>query len=140
MTEVFQKYFSGSPNIWNIILLILVISFIVYTMYLRIKYVCLKKAAEKVAEVEKMTNLTGEQKFAIVTLWIEEDLPKLFKSELVKQAVQKIVQLAYDNSSEYAKNYIKRKTGYDISGVLENLSTVVQSSSTDMKSDTSTDN
>lgn len=140
MTEVFQKYFSGSSNIWNIILLILVISFIVYTMYLRIKYVCLKKAAEKVAEVEKMTNLTGEQKFAIVTLWIEEDLPKLFKSELVKQAVQKIVQLAYDNSSEYAKNYIKRKTGYDISGVLENLSTVVQSSSTDMKSDTSTDN
>ena len=140
MTEVFQKYFSGSSNIWNIILLILVISFIVYTMYLRIKYVCLKKAAEKVAEVEKMTNLTGEQKFAIVTLWIEEDLPKLFKSELVKQAVQKIVQLAYDNSSEYAKNYIKRKTGYDISGVLENLSTVVQSSSTDTKSDTSTDN
>lgn len=140
MTEAFQKYFSGSSNIWNIILLILVISFIVYTMYLRIKYVCLKKAAEKVAEVEKMTNLTGEQKFAIVTLWIEEDLPKLFKSELAKQAVQKIVQLAYDNSSEYAKNYIKRKTGYDISGVLENLSTVVQSSSTDTKSDTSTDN
>ncbi len=140
MIEALKNCFSDATHTWNTILALLVIFSIVYSMYLKIKYACLKKAAEKVAEVEKMTNLTGEQKFAMVTLWIEEDLPKIFKSELVKQAVQKLVQLAYDNSSEYAKNYIKRKTGYDISGLLENLSVTVQQNSDDTKSDSSTNN
>ena len=57
--------------------------------------------------------LTGEEKFALVISWINKDLPKIFANSIFKTIVEKIVQYAYDNSFNYMKNYIKRKTGYD---------------------------
>ena len=39
-----------------------------------------------------------------------------------RSLIEKLVQYTYDNSNTYAKNYIKRKTGYDISKIVEDYS------------------
>ena len=104
-------------------------------MYNKIKYFCLEKAAEKVAEVEKDKELTGSQKFAKVVLWINQELPKIFKNKLFNIIVEKLVNYSYNTSKEYAINYIKRKTGYDISELIKKLSDTSKESSEDMNLD-----
>lgn len=132
--------FLSKDNIYNSVITIIAILSILYAFYTKIKYLCLKKAAEKVAEVEEREELTGKEKFALVILWINEELPTIFKSSLFKTSIQKLVQLAYDNAFSYAKNYIKRKTGMDVSTLLTNISNTSQETSKDTNSDDSTDN
>lgn len=103
---------------WNIFLAIIAIGAIIYAMYSSIKYKCLEEACKKVASIERMTDLTGEQKFALVVTWINNDLPKIFKNTLIQNVIKVLVQKAYDNCFKYAKNYIKRKTGLDISEIV----------------------
>ena len=125
-------------NVYDVIITIIAVILAFSTMYNKIKYFCLEKAAEKVAEVEKDKELTGSQKFAKVVLWINQDLPKLFKNKLFNIIVEKLVNCAYDNSKEYAINYIKRKTGYDISELLKYLPDNLNNSSDNTSSDKST--
>ena len=138
MIEYIKNLFSDGPNTYSTLLTIITITMIVFSMYNRIKYLCLKKAAEKVAEIEQNKELTGSEKFAQVVLWINEDLPKFFRNKFINTLIEKLVQFAYDNSKEYAKNYVKRKTGYDISTLLGNLGTQNSNDSNNTKTDTPT--
>ena len=95
---------------------------IIISMYNRIRYLCLKAASLKIAEAEEKTNLTGAEKFSLVVIWIEESLPTIFRMAFARSLIEKLVQYTYDNSNAYAKNYIKRKTGYDISKIVEDYS------------------
>lgn len=140
MIEFFKMLFSDGEHTYSTIVTLIGIILAVIVMYEKIKYACLEKAAEKVAEVEGMENLTGEQKFAMVLLWINQSLPVIFRTQLFQNILKKLVQYIYENSADYAKKYIKRKTGYDISGVLENLPSGEQTTSDDTKSDASTEN
>lgn len=92
--------------------------FIIYSMYSKIKYNCLMKASKMVAEAEGREDLTGEEKFALVTIWIEDELPRIFKSNMVKGIIVVLIEYAYNNSFQYMKNYIKRKTGKDVDEVV----------------------
>ena len=85
-----------------------------------------------------MDKLTGEEKFALVISWINKDLPKIFANSMFKTIIEKIVQYAYDNSFNYMKNYIKRKTGYDISSLIDQINS--NSDNTDQKKDENTSN
>jgi hypothetical protein len=118
--QAIQTWFIDNSNI---IALLFVIILLILSIYNRIKYLCLEKACEKIAAVEKMDNLSGEEKFALVISWINKDLPKLFANTFFKSILEKIVQFAYDNSFKYMKNYIKRKTGYDISSLIDQINT-----------------
>ena len=95
---------------------------ITIAMYNRIKYRCLKAASLKIAEAEAKPNLSGAEKFSLVVVWIEESLPMIFRMAFARTLIEKLVQYTYDNSNAYAKNYIKRKTGYDISKIVEDYS------------------
>ena len=106
-------------NNYNIIATIAVVLLLIYSIYNKIKFLCLRAATEKVASVEKMSGLTGEQKFALVIKWINEELPSIFRNAFFQSIIDKLVQFDYDNCFNYMKNYIKRKTCYDISTIID---------------------
>ena len=106
---------------YNILITIITIGLLIYSMYSKIKYYCLQEAITKVANIERLTDLSGEEKFAIVVTWINDELPKIFKNSLINNIIKTLVQAAYDNCFKYAKNYIKRKTGYDISEIVSEI-------------------
>ena len=62
----------------------------------------------------------------------------IFANSMFKTIIEKIVQYAYDNSFNYMKNYIKRKTGYDISSLIDQINS--NSDNTDQKKDENTSN
>ena len=108
-------------DIKTIILALVAIVSLIYSIYNKIKFACLQKAAELVASVEKNEEMSGAEKFATVVLWINKALPKIFQNELVKATLEKLVQYIYENMLRYAQSYIKRKTGYNISQISEEL-------------------
>ena len=123
---------------YTILITLFALILLISAAFNQIKYLCLKKACEKIATVEKMDMLTGEEKFALVISWINKDLPKIFANSMFKTIVEKIVQYAYDNSFNYMKNYIKRKTGYDISSLIDQINS--NSDNADQKKDENTSN
>lgn len=106
---------------YSILVTIIAIFLFIWGMYSKIKYLCLKKASEKVAEIENLEDISGEEKFALVVKWIDDELPRIFRNSLFKSIIQSIVQFAYDNSFAYMKRYVKRKTGRDISIIVDGL-------------------
>lgn len=103
---------------YNIFITVLSLILLMISIYNRIKYLCLEKASEMVAKAEAHEKLTGEQKLALCTIWINEELPKVFRNSLVQSLVKKLINFVYDNSFEYMKRYVKRKTGQDISELI----------------------
>ena len=124
---------TTAKDIYIVAITLISLFFIFKSMYNKIKYICLEKASEKIASVEKLTELTGEEKFALVLCWINTDLPKIFNNAAMQTLIEKIINLAYNNSFKYAQNYIKRKTGHDISELLETIKSI----SEDVKNDVS---
>lgn len=112
-------FFNSLP--YNILITMITIGLLIYSMYSKIKYYCLQEAVKKVASIERLTDLSGEEKFAMVVTWINDELPKIFKNSLINNIIKTLVQTAYDNCFRYAKNYIKRKTGYDISEIVSEI-------------------
>lgn len=110
--------FSMLTEEYNIFITVLSLILLMISIYNRIKYLCLEKASEMVAKAEAHEKLTGEQKLALCTIWINEELPKVFRNSLVQSLVKKLVNFVYDNSFEYMKRYVKRKTGQDISELI----------------------
>lgn len=106
-------------NLLDIVLIICTILSLLYSIFVRIQYLCLKRASEFIASVEEDENLSGKDKFNKVNKWINDELPILFKSETFNILIEKAIQFAYDNAVRYMKNYIKRKTGYSVSRVVE---------------------
>lgn len=104
-----------------IILSAICILLLIWGIYSKIKFLCLAKASEMVAKVEKQTELSGEEKFALCVLWINEDLPGIFRNNLFKSIISKLIDFAYNTSFDYMRNYIKRKTGYDIGELIEQV-------------------
>lgn len=117
--EVVYSFLDSILKRYDVLAIIIAIFFVVYAIYNRIKYLCLEKAAKMVAKVEGNKELSGEEKFSLCILWITEELPKVFKNSIFKALIEKIVQYAYDNSFEYATNYIERKTGTNIETIVE---------------------
>ena len=114
------KSMLSNDNI-NLVLLCLTIGIFIWGVYNKIKFLCLQKASEMVAAAEKHNELSGKEKFSLVLIWINEELPKVFRNNLFKSLIEKIVQFAYETSFKYATEYIKRKTGYDVSEILETI-------------------
>lgn len=106
-------------NIYDVIVAIITLILLIWSIYSRIKYLCLKKASEEIAKVESIKNLTNQQRFALVVTWIDKDLPEIFKNSLVRAILEKLVQFAYNNAYDYARKYISRKTGLDISSLIK---------------------
>ena len=121
MKDIIQWLSNNDDNLLHIVSIIVIVISIMYCAFYKIRFLCLKKATEKVAAVEKMSDLTGEQKFALVVQWIDDELPSIFKSSVVTSIIEALVQYAYNNSFSYMKNYIKRKTGYDISSLISEI-------------------
>lgn len=105
----------------NIPFILLSILFLIWGSYESIKYICLKKASETIVDAEAKKELTGSEKLALCVVWIEEELPKVFRNTLLQSLIKKFVNFIYDNSFSFMKNYIKRKTGYDISELIKTL-------------------
>lgn len=114
MSELFRMLTEE----YNIFITVLSLILLMISIYNRIKYLCLEKASEMVAKAEAHEKLTGEQKLALCTIWINEELPKVFRNSLVQSLVKKLINFVYDNSFEYMKRYVKRKTGQDISELI----------------------
>lgn len=131
MIEFINNYIFESE--YSLILTLITIVLVVISIYNRIKFLCLQKATELVSSIEDRDDLSGEEKFAIVVKWINNDLPKIFRSSLFKSIIEKLVQFAYDNCYNYMKNYIKRKTGYDVSGLIEQFNSEEKDSSDQQK-------
>lgn len=106
-------------NIYDVLATIITLILLIWGIYSRIRYLCLKKASEEIAKVEGIKNLTNQQRFALVVTWIDKDLPKIFRNSLARAILEKLVQFAYNNAYDYAKKYIKRKTGLDISTLIK---------------------
>lgn len=126
MRENFLLIFQNEN--YGIFMTIIAIGLLVYSIYQKIKFKCLQKASEMVAEAEGRAELTGEEKFALVLTWINKDLPKVFKNSFFQTLIGKFIDFVYNNSFKYASNYIQRKTGYDISGLLESIKKSVDES------------
>ena len=134
--EVVYSFLDSILKRYDVLAIIIAVFFILYAIYNRIKYLCLEKAAKMVAKVEGNKELSGEEKFSLCILWITEELPKVFKNSIFKAIIEKVVQYAYDNSFEYATNYIERKTGTDIETIVE---TIKQNSKQELNLDTDKD-
>lgn len=120
-------------NIYQLALIIISIALAIITIYNRVKYLCLKKASEMVAKAESKTELSGEEKFALVYTWIEQDLPKIFKNSLFQSVIETIIEYVYNNSYDYMKKYVKRKTGEDIDSIISQIKSAAKDSGIDTK-------
>lgn len=105
----------------DIILIITSICLLIYGLYSKIKFECLKKASELVSKIEEDDKLTAEEKFATVLFWINEDLPLIFSNATFKAVTEEIVKYVYKYFEKYANNYIKNKTGMDLEEIVENV-------------------
>lgn len=99
-----------SSEKYGLICTILIIVILIYLIINKIKYKCLEKISNFVAEVEKNTELTGEQKFNLVKQWISTEL-KVTNNRLWDKLLNRLIQYTYENSKSYAVNYIVRKSG-----------------------------
>ncbi len=106
---------------YSVAITIVAILSIVYSMYNKIKFLCLEKAIEFVSAVEERENLKGKEKFSLVLYWINKDLPAIFKNSVVKTVLEKIIQYAYEKCYLYMKNRIKRVTGLDMDELMKEL-------------------
>ena len=116
-----DNIFNLLKNNYNVFITLLALILLIWGVYQRIKFLCLEKASEMVAKAESYKELSGEEKFAIVLNWINEDLPKVFANSVFKSILEKLVQFAYKTSFSYMKNYVKRKTGKDISDIVDTI-------------------
>lgn len=110
----------GVDNL-QIITLLLLIYFVLLSLYNDIRYRCLQKAVEFVSEIEENNNLSGIEKFNTVVTWIREELPFIFSREWMVKIIRAFVQYSYINSKSFTDNYIKRKTGMDIDKLLNEI-------------------
>ena len=118
--ETIKNFFISLGDNYSLFTTILVLVLLIWGIYNRIKFLCLKKASEMVAKAEDK-DLSGEEKFALCVIWINEELPKIFRNSLISAIIEKLVDFAYSTSFEYMKKYIKRKTGYNVSELVEQV-------------------
>lgn len=117
MKEIFDILSQHFSLVSSVILLVLLI----WGVYNRIKFLCLQKASKMVADAESHSELSGKEKFALCLLWIDNELPRVFKSSLFKSIKERLLQFAYDTSYDYAEKYIKRKTGFDLDEMMNEI-------------------
>ena len=108
-------------SILDFIFGIIAIVFIIYGVFEKVKYKCLLEASKKIAVAEDRDDLTGPEKFTLVVSWIDESLPAIFRNSLVRNTLRKIVQVVFDNCSVYMQRYVKRKTGKDITNIIDTI-------------------
>lgn len=137
VTALVDNIISVTKNdFYGLSLTIISIGLIIITMYNRIKYLCLEKAVEKIAAVEELKELTGEQKFALVVTWINSDLPTIFNNSLIETLIKKIIDYAYNNCFKYANNYIERKTGCNIKELVDMIKDAEDEAKKDISTNT----
>ena len=110
---------------------------VIYGMYNKIRSDCIRKAIEKVAEAEKCTELSGEERYNMALGNLEKELPGTFIRSLIRHLLAELIKHAYDNSKEFAEGYAKVKTGESIEDIVGKLSDSNDDVSEDMISDDS---
>lgn len=103
------------------IVTVIAIILLIWGLYSKIKFLCLKKASEVIVDAESHYELSGKEKLALCIVWINNELPKLFRNSIIESLLTKLINFVYNNSFNYMKNYVKRKTGYDISELIEQI-------------------
>ena len=101
----------------------IIVVLVILTIYNKIKYQCLEKISNFVAEVEKNTELTGEQKYELVKIWLANEV-KITNKPFMNKLVDKLISSVYTNSKLYAINYISRKVNVDTNKVYEALNMI----------------
>lgn len=101
----------------------IIVVLVILTIYNKIKYQCLEKISNFVAEVEKNTELTGEQKYELVKIWLANEV-KITNRPFMNKLVDKLISSVYTNSKLYAINYISRKVNVDTNKVYEALNMI----------------
>ena len=123
MTDII---FSTLKDEYSIFITIIALICFIWAIYNKIKFLCLEKASEMVAEAEGRADLNGAEKFALVLTWINNDLPKVFKNTLFQTVVENLIEFAYKTSFCYMSEYVKRKTGYDMSDLIEEINNKIE--------------
>lgn len=121
LVELIGSKQYGSIATAVILVLILVI------IYNKIKFQCLEKISNFVAEVEKNTDLTGEQKYELVKVWLSNEI-KITDKPFMSKLVDKLIEYTYTNSKLYAVNYISRKANVETKKVYEALNMIKEQS------------
>lgn len=124
--ESLTNFLNTLGDNYSLFISFLAILLLIWGIYNDIKFRCLSKANKFVSDVEEKTELTGEEKFELCLSWINEDLPKIFRNSLVQSLVKKLISFAYETSFEYMKKYVKRKTGVDISELVEQFKETIE--------------
>lgn len=101
----------------------IIVVLVILTIYNKIKYQCLEKISNFVAEVEKNTELSGEQKYELVKIWLANEV-KITNRPFMNKLVDKLISSVYTNSKLYAINYISRKVNVDTNKVYEALNMI----------------
>ena len=101
----------------------IIVVLVILTIYNKIKYQCLEKISNFVAEVEKNTELTGDQKYELVKIWLANEV-KITNRPFMNKLVDKLISSVYTNSKLYAINYISRKVNVDTNKVYEALNMI----------------
>ena len=83
---------------YSIIITIITIIMLIYALYQKIKFHCLEEASKMVAEAESHSELSGKEKFSLVVLWINEELPSIFRNSFFQTIIQKLIEFAYNTS------------------------------------------
>ena len=104
---------------YSFFITLLALIFFIYGIYQRVKFLCLQKASEMIAAAESHSELSGEEKFSLVLSWINSDLPKIFNNSLFQELFKKLIEFAYSSSFTFMQRYVKRKTGFDISELID---------------------
>lgn len=118
---------------YDIIILLVALLLLIWGIYNKIKFLCLEKASEMVAQAEEHSELSGQEKFALVVLWINDCLPAFFRNNLVQIIIKKLIEFAYDTSFKFMQKYVKRKTGKDISQIISVIKSEIEESQEDKK-------
>lgn len=98
--------------------LILILILVIVSMYNKIKYDCMKKAAEYMVSIE-CQDFSGREKIKMVDKWINSKLPGIFNNSLINNLIDRIVKYIYTKGFSYMEEYIKRKTGLDLDTILK---------------------
>lgn len=116
-----MEWIKSLSGHYGVLITMIAIILFIWGIYNKIKFLCLEKAAQMVAEAESHSDLSGAEKFALCLLWINKGLPKLFKNTLFQSIIEKLIQFAYDSAFKYMKEHVKNTTGYDITELVEQI-------------------
>ena len=103
---------------WNIIkdiiLLIITIIAIFKAIQYAIKSNLIEQVAKYIKDAEGHSELSGEEKMALVVGWMRDFIPRAFKVVFSDEVLKQIAQNIFNDMKKYANKYVHNQTGGNI--------------------------